>query len=124
MPKVTWEAAELLTGMERDEVWSVRSLWLLQESPRGVWSLCILLGWKDNFSVECSVLVSKSIAIQTGEISSLHHECKGIYPRMGREPVAVLAIKGGFLALSPQFFKAFKQIQIPSEDWTPALWRD
>lgn len=82
------------------------------------------MGWKGIIPVEWSVLVSKSIAIQTGEISSLHHKPKRIYPRMSREPVALLAIKGGFLALSPQFFKAFKQIQIPSEDWTSALWRD
>lgn len=42
-------------------------------------------------------------------------------PKGRQGAVAVLAVKGGFLALSPQLFKAFKQIQIPSEDWTPAL---
>lgn len=43
--------------------------------------------------MECSVLVSKSIAIHTGEFSSLHQECKRIYPRVGREPVLCLQSK-------------------------------
>lgn len=39
--------------------------------------------------------------------------------------MAELAIKGGFLGLSPQFlFTALKQTQIPSEEWTSALLRD
>ena len=50
---------------------------------------------------------------------------KVIYPKTCRKPVAELAIKDEFLALSPQFlFTALKQIEITFEDWNSALLRD
>lgn len=128
VPKVTWEADGFLKGTERDAAWSMRSLWLLQEGPKrslATWSSIGMDGQHPHAMVSpcprrpcCSDTRNffPVLQVQRDEV---------ICPRTCRKPVAELAIKSRFLALSPKFlFTALKQIQIPSEDWTSALLRD